>query len=126
MEIQAQNIFTAKQQILRICGGSIRNASSTITKRQVAELPASLLLVEMRGIEPLSKNPLIQLSSGVDYQLVFPTQASVVRLLCGATVLCLTRSTVKGACKFTAKMTLSPDSRSYQEERAVRRPRHCR
>ena len=93
---------------------------------QIASRPAFLLLVEMRGIEPLSKNPLIQLSTGVGYLLVFPTRSPTVRLLYEATVLCMTGSTVNGLCMFTTTMTLSPDSWSYQEERAVRRPRHCR
>ncbi len=112
-----------------ICYANARGFNSIIyqrmKKRWVALLPTSFSLVEMTGVEPVSKNPLIQLSPGAECLLSFSHQAPTVRLLTRATVLCMTSSTVNHPCMFTTHITLSPSSWSYSEERAVRRPRHC-
>ena len=112
-----------------LCFAKTRGFNSVIfqrmNKRWVATLPTSYSLVEMTGVEPVSKNPLIQLSPGAESLLVFSHQAPTVKLLIRATVLCMTDSTVNGPCMFTTNITLSPSSWSYSEERAVRRPRHC-
>ena len=55
---------------------------------------AILILVEMRGIEPLSENLLIQLSPGAVYRLVFSVGALINKLPAEATVLCVIGSTV--------------------------------
>ena len=47
---------------------------------------ALLILVELRGIEPLSENLLIQLSPGADHLLVFSHTPPVIRLCVRATV----------------------------------------
>ena len=84
-----------------------------------------LRLVEVRGIEPLSENLLIQLSPGAEYLLLFLTSAPVLRLVRQAAVFCMIGSTANCRCMFTTLLTLSLGSWSYREERAVRRPRHC-
>ena len=112
-----------------LCFANTRGFNSVIfqrmKKRWVALLPTPSSLVEMTGVEPVSKNPLIQLSPGAESLLVFSHQAPTVRLLIRATVLCMTDSTVNGPCMFTTNITLSLGSWSYREERVTRRSRHC-
>ena len=78
-----------------------------------------LFLVEVRGIEPLSKNLLIQLSPGAVYHLNFSLKAPTNRLFEEATVLCVIGSMAKHRCTFTAYLTLSPRPRYSSEERAA-------
>ncbi len=95
-------------------------------KKQQGHKASVAFLVEMRGIEPLSENLLIQLSPGAGHLLVFSHTPPVIRLYVRATVLCMIGSTVKDRCMFTTTMTLSLGSWSFREERAVIiRPRHC-
>ena len=61
-----------------------------IKNKNHRRIPVVLLLVEVRGIEPLSENLLIQLSSGVDYLLGFSFATPIIRLCNGAATFCLT------------------------------------
>ena len=121
----AQYSFRGKTQIanVAICVFHGFSASSSPpTRKGTLWVPS---LGEMTGGEPVSKNPLIQLSPGAGCLLSFSYQAPAVRLLTRATVLCMTGSTVKGLCMFTTDVTLSLGSWSYREERVTRRSRHC-
>ena len=84
-----------------------------------------LRLVEMTGIEPVSENPLIQLSSWTVCFLKFPRANANRRAFdCGSPFLL---GEVKGESltQVHRYMTFSPESRSSREERAAKEPQHC-
>ena len=99
--------------------------SDTAKKPRPPRWAVLAFLVDLRGVEPLSENLLIQLSPGAEYLLIFLPRAPVLRLACQATVLCVIGSTVNRRCTCTTHLTLSLGSWSYREERVTRRSQHC-
>ena len=100
--------------------------SLTDTKRKKDHAERGLLrLVEVRGIEPLSENLLIQLSPGAEHLLSLFLRRADAQARGRSNRFLRDRFNGNCRCTCTTKMTLSLGSWSYREERATRRSRHC-
>ena len=123
LPLQASECFVP---LLYVPAGG-RGRSATNFELQTYSLVCSFTppMVEVRGVEPLSENLLIQLSPGAEYLLLFLPRAPVLRLARQATVFCVIGSTVNCRCTCTTHLTLSLGSWSYREERVTRRSQHC-
>ena len=82
-------------------------------------------MVEMMGIEPMSENPLTQLSSWAVCSLFFPFRDASRHASPHGSTFFPDRFRRDRRCRFTAHLTLSPKPRYSWEERVTRRSRHC-
>ena len=106
MEADNHNILLCKRALLtRYCGFRI--------------------LVEVMGIEPMSENPLTQLSSWAVCFLFFPFGDASRHAFPHGSTFFPDRFRRDRRCRFTAHLTLSPKPRYSWEERVTRRSRHC-
>ncbi len=77
------------------------------------------------GIEPMSENPLTQLSSWAVCFLFFPFGDASRHAFPHGSTFFPDRFRRDRRCRFTAHLTLSPKPRYSWEERVTRRSRHC-
>lgn len=82
-------------------------------------------MVEVMGIEPMSENPLTQLSSWAVCFLFFPFGDASRHAFPHGSTFFPDRFRRDRRCRFTAHLTLSPKPRYSWEERVTRRSRHC-
>lgn len=82
-------------------------------------------MVEVMGIEPMSENPLTQLSSWTVCFLFFPFGDASRHAFPHGSTFFPDRFRRNRRCRFTAHLTLSPKPRYSWEERVTRRSRHC-
>ena len=87
--------------------------------------PILFSVVEVMGIEPMSENPLTQLSSWTVCFLFFPFGDASRHAFPHGSTFFPDRFRRDRRCRFTAHLTLSPKPRYSWEERVTRRSRHC-
>lgn len=87
--------------------------------------PILFSVVEVMGIEPMSENPLTQLSSWAVCFLFFPFGNASRHAFPHGSTFFPDRFRRDRRCRFTAHLTLSPKPRYSWEERVTRRSRHC-
>ena len=87
--------------------------------------PILFSVVEVMGIEPMSENPLTQLSSWAVCFLFFPFGDASRHAFPHGSTFFPDRFRRDRRCRFTAHLTLSPKPRYSWEERVTRRSRHC-
>lgn len=87
--------------------------------------PILFSVVEVMGIEPMSENPLTQLSSWTVCFLFFPFGDASRHAFPHGSTFFPDRFRRNRRCRFTAHLTLSPKPRYSWEERVTRRSRHC-
>ncbi len=81
-------------------------------------------MVEMTGIEPVSKNPLTQLSPWAAVILDFPLQHAKRQACRVGSPFLLDRIKGEPPVQVHRCLTLSPEPRYSRGERAAHRPRH--